>query len=128
MRRATAIVAVCACAVTGCRGGVTPERYDGAVVRTRSPSTVVVDRSAPAPTAEPIASEVDVPWTIALLSDVEAQPGNDRDNTRDARPAGATEDPSLEGTPTDLDIVVDAAGDRPAGTTKSCPGVVKGRS
>jgi glucose/arabinose dehydrogenase len=72
MRRANAILVVLFCAVTGCRGTGAQEPYDGLVAAARRPSKALPAPAARAPEAQPIASEVDVPWTIALLSDAKA--------------------------------------------------------
>jgi hypothetical protein len=122
MRRAVAFLTVCLCAGVGCRGGVAQERYDGFGVTTRSPA-------APAPVAEAMASEVDVPWTLALLSDGQGRPVDaPGDVVRDERVASA-EEPGFQDA-VDLEVAFehDRLDEKPATSPKSCPGVVKGRS
>jgi hypothetical protein len=113
MRRMTAIVAVCVSALTGCQGG-----------GSQGPAAV------PAPQAsevEPIASEVRVPWAIALVSDARTpapkKPGKVIvvDVERDA--------PEAVVQTVDLHVAVDPrpAAEKPA-TPKTCSGVVKTRS
>jgi hypothetical protein len=129
MRRMTAVVAVCLCAVTGCRGGAAQEPYDGIGTVARAPSSAVPVPQVPAPAVEPIASEVDVPWTIALLSDVEARHVEARGDVVHDEPVATAEESRLEES-VDLEVVVehDLLQEKPATSAKSCPGVVKGRS
>jgi hypothetical protein len=113
MWRRTAILAAYVCALTGCQGG-------------GSQGPVAV----PAPQAsevEPIASEVPVPWAIALLSDAmppaPKKPGKVIvvDIELDASEAVVQT--------VDLHVAVDprSAAEKPA-TPKTCSGVVKTRS
>jgi glucose/arabinose dehydrogenase len=130
MRRMTAVVAICLCTVTGCRGGAAQEPYDGISVTTRGPSTAVPIPKASALTSEPMASEVNVPWTIALLSDAEVRTVEEHDGVVHVEPAAAVEEPSAEDEPPDLEVAVehDRPDEKQPANAKSCPGVVKGRS
>jgi hypothetical protein len=126
MRRTTAMLAVCTCALTGCQGGGAQEPYDGVIAASRSPVTAAV----PAPQAseaEAIDSEVDVPWTIALLSDGKAPTMKKagRVIVVDAEPDG----PDPIAREADLHVAVDPepTTEKPA-TPKTCSGVVKSRS
>lgn len=126
MRRTTAILTVCLCAVAGCRGGAAQEPYDGVIAAARRPVTAAV----PAPQAsevEPIASEVDVPWAIALLSDA---------GSAAVKKAGKVivvdtepDVPESVVPAVDLHVAADpgSAEEKPA-TPKACSGVVKTRS
>jgi hypothetical protein len=127
MRRTTAILTLCLCAVAGCRGGGAQEPYDGLIAGAQARASAVAVVVPHVPEAEPIASAVDVPWTIALLSDGERPAARKRDKavTPEAKPAVAVRiaeeghlHVAVEPTPTD---------DKPA-TPKTCGGVVKTRS
>jgi hypothetical protein len=116
------MLAVCLCTITGCRGGAAQEPYDGVVVS--GPATTSVAAPA-APADEPIASEVDIPWTIALLSDAASRPAAspplivvESDPASVVIPEGSV----------DLQLAVDHGGDDKRTVIKVCPGVVKGRS
>ena len=125
MRRTTAVLAVCFCALTGCRGGVAQEPYDGVIAAARPASAAV---PTPQETeAAPIASEVDVPWAIALLSDA-ARPTVKKPAkvvVVDAEP----DVPEMLAQEGDFHLVV---GPEPAAERrerpKTCSGVVKTRS
>jgi hypothetical protein len=135
MRRMTAVVAVCLCAVAGCRGGAAQEAYDGVAAVRRAPASAVPVPEPPPVAPEPIASEVDVPWTLALLSDGETRPGETHpaeargDAVRDDAIA-AVEESAAEEPPADLELAFDhdRPDEKPATSAKSCTGVVKGRS
>ena len=124
MRRATAVLAVCLCAITGCRGGAAQEPYDGVVVTGRASATVAVPSD---PVEEPIASEVDIPWTIALLSDGAARPAASPPPVTVAE-REAEVDVSIPEVSLDLQLAVDHSADDKPRAIKVCPGVVKGRS
>jgi hypothetical protein len=130
MRRMTAVVAICLCAVTGCRGGAAQEPYDGISVTTRGPSTAVPIPNGSALTPEPMASEVDVPWTLALLSDAELRTVEEHDGLMHVEPAARVEAPSAEDEPSDLEVALehDRPNEKHPANAKSCSGVVKGRS
>lgn len=129
-RAAAAVLAVSLLAIAGCRGGAAREPYDG-VVGTRGALRGVTGVESPAQDAEPMASEVDVPWTIALLSEGEAaQPlGEHRDVTPPDPELTADAQPSAPEVPADLEVAVehDRPDEKPP-AAKSCTGVVKGRS
>jgi glucose/arabinose dehydrogenase len=127
MRRTTAILTLCLCAVAGCRGGGAQEPYDGLIARAQPRAAAAAVSTPQAPEAEPIASAVDVPWTIALLSDGARPAARKRGKglALDVNPAVAATiaeeahlNVAVEPTPTD---------DKPA-TPKACSGVVKTRS
>ena len=126
MRKTTALAA-CLAAVAGCHGGSTREPV------------------ADAPVAAPIASaslaeavmsrEVDVPWSIALVSD-EPRPAAKRAGrvlVADVAPAPAG--PTDHGVAGELEVVAEhahadekpAAGEKPE-ASKTCSGVVNRRS
>jgi hypothetical protein len=71
MQRMTAILTVCLCVVGGCRGSAAQEPDEGRVAPGQRGARAPI--SARAPEAEPIASEVDVPWAIALLSNAKTR-------------------------------------------------------
>jgi glucose/arabinose dehydrogenase len=127
MRRRTAILTVCLCAVAGCRGGAAQEPYDGMLAAAQRPVTTRAVPAPQVPQAEPTASEVDVPWAIALLSDAKAtalgKPG--KVIIVDSEP----ESPEMLAHDADLHVAGDPASavERPA-TPKTCSGVVKSRS
>ena len=126
MRRTTSMLAVCFCALTGCQGGGAQEPYDGVIVADRRPAAL----SAPAPQVpdtESIASEVDAPWAIALLSDAKA-PMLEKASAvtiLDTEP-GVSDAIAADA---DLHVAVDprVPEDKPA-MPKTCSGVVKTRS
>ncbi len=131
MRRMTAVVAVCLCTVTGCRGGAAQEPYGGIGTVARAPSSAVPVPQTLVPAVEPIASEVDVPWTIALLSDAETGPLESRsDDARDEAVAAVVEEAAAEEPPADFELAFehDRPDEKPVTSAKTCPGVVKGRS
>ena len=126
MRRTTAILTVCLCALAGCQGGGAQEPYDGVLAAARRPmrAAVVVPQ---APEAAPIASEVDVPWSIALLSDAKRPRP-----TKHGKAILANTGPGAAETiaeDTNLHVAIDprSAEDK-AATPKTCSGVVKSRS
>jgi len=109
-----------------CRGGVSQEAHEGYAI-SGAPATASAATTTPARDAEPMASEVDVPWSIALLSDGEPRAGElppvivvDR--------APAAEDPAAEEEAEDLEVAVDHVADEKPAAAKACTGVVKGRS
>ena len=127
MRRATALLAACLCGITGCQGGAAQEPYDGIVVTGPASTTVGVPPAAPPPADEPIASEVDIPWTIALLSDDAARVPKAPRPVLVVERAPATVQPLPE-ISIDLQLAADHRADGKPATVKVCPGVVKGRS
>jgi hypothetical protein len=86
--------------------------------------------AAPTGVAEPIASEVDVPWTIALLSDAEARPVEEHDGVVYVEPITAVVEPTPDDDASDLEVAFehDRPDEKPPTSAKSCSGVVKGRS
>ena len=137
MRRVATILAACLCATSACRGGAAQEPYDGVVVTGRAAERVLPAAPAPVDHAEPMASEVDVRWTIALLSDAEARhvDAARRIAVRESEPTiGETiaDEPAADiavaaDFPADVHIGLHQPEDKqPA--SRSCPGVVKGRS
>jgi glucose/arabinose dehydrogenase len=127
MRRATVMLTVCLCAVAGCRGGAAQEPYDGVLAAAQRPIKATATVTPLAPEVEPIASEVDVPWAIALLSDAETPAVR--------KPAGtivADVEPEAPETIADEAHVHVAVGPRSAeerpAPPKTCSGVVKSRS
>ncbi|MDQ3997272.1 MAG: hypothetical protein M3303_09665 [Gemmatimonadota bacterium] len=127
MRRTTAILTACLCAVAGCRGGGAQEPYDGLIAEAQPRAAAAAVSASQVPEAEPIASAVDVPWTIALLSDGERPAARQRGkgvalNAKPALAATMAEEVhlhvALEPAPTD---------DK-AARPKACGGVVKTRS
>jgi glucose/arabinose dehydrogenase len=132
MRRTNAILVVLLCAVTGCRGTGAQEPYDGMVAAARRPSKAPPAPAAEAPEAQPIASEVDVPWTIALLSDAKAP----RAKRSGKLVVVDREDEATIAIAHDADLYVatgphppddKSTAEKPA-APKSCSGVVKSRS
>jgi hypothetical protein len=127
MRRTTAILAMCVCAAAGCRGGAAQEPYDGVIAAATGPARPGVIDPAQAPEARPIASEVDVPWTIALLSNAKtAAVKKTRNVMRVDKEPDVAETIVKEA---DLYLTVDreSADEKPA-TPKTCSGVVNRRS
>jgi hypothetical protein len=130
MRRTTAILTICFCAVTGCRGGEAQESYDGAVAAAQR----AVDR-APiparrAPAVDAIALGRDVPWTIALLSDAKAAPPVKRTHRVidvDTEPERDLRDLSSEDADVYLAVDPGPVDETPA-APRTCNGVVKTRS
>lgn len=126
MRRTTAILTVCLCAAAGCRGGVAQEPYDG-MLAARRPTASAPIPARQAPDSEPIASEVDVPWVIALLSDAKTSATTQADTAIvvDSEP----DPPETIVEETDLNVAIDPTSleEKPA-TRKVCSGVVKTRS
>jgi glucose/arabinose dehydrogenase len=127
MRRTTAILAMCVCAAAGCRRGAAQEPYDGAIAAATGPARPAVIDAAQTPEAWPIASEVDVPWTIALLSNAKTAAVKKTgkvmrvDKERDVAETIVKD--------ADLYLAVDpgSAEEKPA-TPKTCSGVVNRRS
>ena len=72
MRRTNAIVVTVLCATIGCRGSEAQEPYDGVMATGPAASIRVATQIAQAADTIVMASEVDVPWAIALLSDGKA--------------------------------------------------------
>jgi hypothetical protein len=125
MRQTTAILVVGLCALAGCQGGGAQEPYDGVIAAARPLSA-----SVPAPQdpeAAPMASAVDVPWTIALLSDAEPPAARARANAiaPDAKPPVAER--IIEEAHFHVAVDPRPTNDKPA-TPKACGGVVKTRS
>lgn len=133
MRRTTAILrtstilTLCLGAAAGCSGGAAQERYDGVIAAARRPAKAPANPARQPPEAEPIASEVDVPWTIALLSNAK---------TSSVKKAGKVVVVDIESDvpeaivqEADFHVAVNPrpAGDKPA-TSKTCSGVVNRRS
>lgn len=132
MRRTSAILVVLFCAVSGCRDSEAQEPSHGVVATDQRPSKALPAPPAPAPEAEPIASEVDVPWTIVLLSDARAP----RAKRSGKLVIVDREDDATVAIAHDADLYI-AAGPHPAddksaaekpAAPKSCSGVVKSRS
>jgi glucose/arabinose dehydrogenase len=126
MRRTTAILTVCLCALAGCRGSAAQEPYDGVIAGAQRPEQAAI----PVPQAAestPIASDIDVPWTIALLSNAKSSPVK-----KTGKVIVAETDPDRPGTlvgDADLRVAIDpgSAEEKPA-TPKTCSGVVNRRS
>jgi hypothetical protein len=113
--------------MTGCRGGAAQEPYDGVVVTTRGLSAQPI--AAPEVNeAEPMASEVDVPWSIALLSDAEPPRVEHAARVMIVDRALVAHEATGDEDPADLQLAVDHVADEKPSTAKSCAGVVKGRS
>ena len=127
MRRLTTILATCLCVTGACRGGAAQEPYDGIVVSGRAAATLAP--ASPADTDEPMASEVDLRWTIALLSEAEARrvEAARRITLLDSEPVIA--EPALDAPAMDIQFALDQhpVAEKPA-ASKRCSGVVKGRS
>jgi hypothetical protein len=126
MRRTTAILTVCLCAAAGCRGSAAQEPYDGVIVTAKRPGKQVMPPSIAAE-ATPMASEVDVPFSIALLS-----------NAKTAVARKASSVVVVEADPEVREITVEEVHirfaidpgpteEKPA-APKACTGVVKTRS
>jgi hypothetical protein len=130
MRRTTAILTVCLCAVAGCEGGAAQEPYDGVIAATRRPVSASI-AGPQAPEAASIEAEVDVPWSIALLSDAKRPRAK---NGGKVIVVGAASDvpPETPETIADEAGFHVAVGPRPSEekptTPKTCSGVVKTRS
>jgi hypothetical protein len=131
MRRATIVLAACVWAITGCRGS---EAQEPAAVSGESPPAAI--QAAP---AEPMSSEVDVPWAIALATD-SPRPGVKRPHRvivvdREplvTEPSAETLELEEEG---QVQVLVENApsegkpsADEKPHTPKSCSGVVLRRS
>jgi hypothetical protein len=127
MRRVTAILTVCLVAVAGCQGSAAQEPYDGVIAAVQRPAKAPVVPELRSPEAEPIASEVDVPWAIALLSD--AMPAPVKKPGKVIVVDVDADVPETVVQAVDLDVAVDppSAAEKPA-TPKTCSGVVKSRS
>jgi glucose/arabinose dehydrogenase len=127
MRRMTAILTLSLCAVAGCQGGGAQEPYDGLMTVAPRRATAAAAPAPQAPDTEPIASAVDVPWTIALLSD----PGRPAAAKRGeaASVDGASDVAATIAEEADLHVAVDPGpvDEKPA-SPKACSGVVKTRS
>lgn len=127
MRRSTTILTACLAAAAGCWGGGAQEPYDGLLAAAKRPAKLAAIRAPQVPEGEVIASELDVPWTIALLSS--AKTGGSRKVTR-AIVADAERD-ERETTVPELELHVAAeprqAEGRPE-AAKTCSGVVNRRS
>jgi glucose/arabinose dehydrogenase len=122
----TAMLTVSLCAAAGCRGGAAQEPYYGVIAAAQQP----VERAAtPAPQAtdpQPMASEVDVPWSIALVSN--AKMASARKPAKvvvvEAKPDAAPDAQEL-----DLQLASDPAlTEEKAAAPKTCNGVVIRRS
>ena len=127
MRRTTAILTVSVCALTGCQGSGAQEPYDGVIAAAQRSAKPAPTPTPQAPETKPIASEVDVPWAIALLSDATAPPAS-----KPGQVIQVDTEPDLPETVVQaahLDIAVDPgpAEGKPT-TPKTCSGVVKTRS
>jgi hypothetical protein len=127
MRRTTAILTVCLSAAAGCSGGAAQEPYDGVIAAARRPAKAAANPAQQPPEPQPTASEIDVPWTIALLSNAK---------TSSVKKAGKVTVVDIEsGVPerivraADFHVAVNprSAGEKPA-TSKTCSGVVNRRS
>ena len=126
MRRTTAILTLCLCVVAGCRGGAAQEPYDG--VLAEAPRSMTAAAPAPHPAeAEPIASEIDVPWAIALLSDAEGSATTKPRGTTVANREAEPPETLAEETHVHVAVGPGSAEDKPA-APKTCSGVVKTRS
>lgn len=127
MRRTTAILTVCLAALAGCRGGAAQEPYDGVIAAAQRPAKAVVVPAHPATEAEPIVSEVDVPWAIALLSD--AAPAARRKPGKVIVVDTEPDVPESVVQAVDLGVSVGTGRDEAeAAPPKTCSGVVKTRS
>jgi len=127
--RAAMILVACLCATSACRNGAAQGPYDGVVVTGRNAPQLVPPSVAAPADAEPMAAEVDLRWTIALLSDAEATQieAARRVTLLDAEPV--VEDPIPDDVEADLQLAADPHGvDEKPAASKSCTGVVKGRS
>jgi glucose/arabinose dehydrogenase len=127
MRRTTTILTVCLCVVGGCRGGAAQEPYDGVLAAAKRPATSARAPVAQTPEPEVVATEVDVPWAIALLSD-----GKLPAIKKAAKVIGVDNGPDSPETiaaEADLHVAIDPepAYEKPA-TPKTCSGVVNRRS
>ena len=134
MRREIAILAVALSTLTACTGGAAQEPLTDAVVPPHAAKAPAPSPQAPAAEAEPIAAEVDVPFTIALLSSAKTAGGRSggRVIVGDREPElGVTglhervRDDAVDDT--HFHVAIDVVDETPA-PAKSCSGVVNRRS
>jgi hypothetical protein len=124
MRRMTAMLTLWLSAAAGCRGGAAQEPYDGVIVAAQRPA----DAAATPQAAEPpqIASEIDVPWSIALLSNAKTATAR-----KPAKVLAEAEPEAIDPDAHDLDLQLagdpTVADEKPT-TPKTCNGVVIRRS
>ncbi|MFN2566033.1 MAG: hypothetical protein ABR499_13635 [Gemmatimonadaceae bacterium] len=134
MRRTIAILTVCLC-VTGCRGGAAQAPYDGMIAAAQRPANAAAAHALQAVEATPIASEVDVPWTIALLTDEPAPVIRRPRRVAVVDRGPETAEPLSREDEGEIRIVAEhghadekpTTDEKPA-TPKACNGVVKSRS
>jgi hypothetical protein len=125
MRRMTAMLTLWLSAAAGCRGGAAQEPYDGVIVAAQRPADAA---ATAAPQAQPpqIASEIDVPWSIALLSNAKTATAR-----KPAKVLAEAEPEAIDPDAHDLDLQLagdpTVADEKPT-TPKTCNGVVIRRS
>jgi hypothetical protein len=74
MRRTSAVLVVLFSCMTGCSGTEAQVPNDGVIAVAQRPGVAARAAAARPPIAEPVASEPNVPWAIALLSDAPERP------------------------------------------------------
>jgi hypothetical protein len=133
MRRLTAMLTVCLCAFGACRGGAVHEPYDGVLAGAQRPAKHAAAAAPHDPETEPIASEVHVPWTIALLSNAKtsARKKSGRVIVVDSKPAAPpvlVQELNLQAQELDVQLAADPGPDEKPAALKTCSGVVNRRS
>jgi hypothetical protein len=127
MRLMTAIMTVSFCAAAACGGGAAQEPYDGVIAGVGRPAAAAPATRAEQARPAPLASELDVPYSIALLSNARTAPLKTPGRVIVVEAAPDLEE--LDAEHADLQVAVDpeSVGEKRA-ATKSCNGVVKTRS
>lgn len=136
MRRTSAILVLLFMGTTGCRGTEAQVPYHGPVATTQR--AVKAAAAVGAPAAEPIASEPNAPWSIALLADIPERPITAAKRSGKVTIVQAEPEPTVEvdtiAHEADVHVAVqpDPVDDRPAdekpAAPKACSGVVNRRS
>lgn len=137
MRRTSAILVMLLPGVIGCRDTEAQVPYDGLIAAAQG--SAMTAPAVSTPTAEPIASEPNAPWSIALLPDIPERPikrarRSGRVTIVQAEPE-ATVEPEAIAHEADVHVALQpepVVDDRPAeekpAAPKSCSGVVNRRS
>jgi hypothetical protein len=125
------MVVVIFAGITGCSGTEAQVPYDGLIAAAQRPARTAPTPVVQSPVAEPIASEANVPWAIALLSDAPERPvkRSGKVTIVEATPEPA-DVPEAIAHDADIHVALDPEppDEKPAAAPKACSGVVNRRS
>jgi glucose/arabinose dehydrogenase len=127
MRRMTAMLTLWLSAAAGCRGGAAQEPYDGVIVAAQRHADPAATTAPQAAELLQMASGIDVPWSIALLSNAKTATARKPAKVLVVEAEREATDPDAH----DLDLQLASdptlADEKPT-TPKTCNGVVIRRS